>query len=125
LIWYAAARLLRSRAALQTEILVVRHQLNVRRRKAPKRVAVRNIDRLVFAGLYRLAPEVLVTVEILKPETIIRWHRAVRCAAQAACVRRQSWASYTIDMFEFEFPTGTGVAKDDVSPAEAAGRSEN
>jgi hypothetical protein len=51
--------LLRSRAALQTEILAFRHQLNVLRRRVPKRVAVRNIDRLVFAGLYRLAPEVL------------------------------------------------------------------
>jgi hypothetical protein len=59
LIWYAATRLLRSRAALQTEILVLRHQLNVLRRRAPERVAVRNIDRLVFAGLDRLAPEVL------------------------------------------------------------------
>jgi hypothetical protein len=48
----------------------------VLRRRAPKRVAVRNIDRLVFAGLYHLAPEVLDAVKILKPETIIRWHRA-------------------------------------------------
>jgi hypothetical protein len=31
---------------------------------------------LVFAGLYHLAPEVLDAVNILKPETIIRWHRA-------------------------------------------------
>jgi hypothetical protein len=30
----------------------------------------------VFAGLYHLAPEVLDAVKILKPETIIRWHRA-------------------------------------------------
>ena len=44
--------------------------------KAPKRVAVTNIDRLVFAGLYHLAPEVLDAVKILKPETIISWHRA-------------------------------------------------
>src|SRR5271169_2732068 len=76
LIWYAVAGLFRSRAALQTEILVLRHQLNVLRRRSPKRVAVSNIDRLVFAGLYRLAPEVLDTVKILKPETVIRWHRA-------------------------------------------------
>ena len=76
LIWYAVAGLLRSRAALQTENLVLRHQLNVLRRRAPKRVAVRNIDRLVFAGLYRLTPEALDAVKILKPETIIRWHRA-------------------------------------------------
>jgi hypothetical protein len=28
---------------------------------------------------------------------------------QGACVRRRSWAGYTIDMFEFEFPTGTAA----------------
>jgi hypothetical protein len=39
-------------------------------------VAVGNIDRLVFAGLYRLVPEVLDALKILKPETVIRWHRA-------------------------------------------------
>ena len=76
LIWYAVAGLFRSRAALQTEVLALRHQLNVLRRRAPKRVAVSNIDRLVLAGLYHLAPEVLDEVKILKPETIIRWHRA-------------------------------------------------
>ena len=46
------------------------------RRRAPERIAVSNIDRLVFAGLYHLAPEVLDAVKILRPETIIRWHRA-------------------------------------------------
>jgi hypothetical protein len=76
LIWYAVAGLFRSRAALQTEVLALRHQLNVLRRRAPKRVTVSNIDRLVFAALYHLAPEVLDAVKILKPETIIRWHRA-------------------------------------------------
>jgi hypothetical protein len=68
--------LFRSRAALQAEILVLRHQLNVLRRRSPKRAAVRNIDRLVFAGLYALAPGVLDALKILKPETVIRWHRA-------------------------------------------------
>src|SRR5205809_8073123 len=69
-------RLLRSRARLEAEILVLRHQLNVLRRKAPKRVAFSSIDRLVFAGLYRLAPGVLDALKILKPEAVIRWHRA-------------------------------------------------
>jgi hypothetical protein len=76
LILYAVAGLFRSRAALQTEVLDLRHQLNVQRRRMPKQVAVSNIDRLVFAGFYHLAPEVLDAVNILKPETIIRWHRA-------------------------------------------------
>jgi hypothetical protein len=51
-IWYAVAGLFRSHAALQTEVVALRHQLNVLRRRAPKRVTVSNMDRLVFAGLY-------------------------------------------------------------------------
>ncbi len=35
-----------------------------------------DVDRLVFAGLYHLAPGVLKAFKIVKPETVIRWHRA-------------------------------------------------
>ena len=76
LIWYALTGLFRSRAALEAEILVLRHQLNVLRRKSPKRLAFGNIDRLVFAALYRVSPGVLDGLKILKPQTVIRWHRA-------------------------------------------------
>src|SRR5512138_1820242 len=76
LIWCALVGLFRSRAALEAEILVLRHQLSVLRRKSPTRVSFSNIDRLVFAGLYRLAPGVLDALKIVKPETVIRWHRA-------------------------------------------------
>jgi hypothetical protein len=75
-IWCALIGLFRSRAALEAEILVLRHQLNVLRRKSPKRLAFGNGDRLVFAGLYRVAPGVLEALKILKPQTVIRWHRA-------------------------------------------------
>jgi hypothetical protein len=76
LVWCALCGLFRPRAALQAEILVLRHQLNVPRRKSPKRAAFSNIDRLVFAGLCRLGPGVLDALKILRPETVIRWHRA-------------------------------------------------
>jgi hypothetical protein len=76
LIWCLVAGLIRSRAALHAEILVLRHQLNVLRRNSPNRLVFRNVDRLVFAGLYGLTPRVLDAVKILKPETVIRWHRA-------------------------------------------------
>jgi hypothetical protein len=61
---------------LEAEILVLRHQLNVLRRKSPQRLAFGNVDRLVFAGLYRVAPGVLDALKILKPQTVIHWHRA-------------------------------------------------
>jgi hypothetical protein len=73
---YALIRLFRSRARLEVEILILRHQLNVLQRKALKRLAFCSIDRVVFAGLYRLAPGVLDALKIVKPETVIRWHRA-------------------------------------------------
>ena len=76
LIWLALIGLFRSRASLQVEILTLRHQLNVLRRKSPQRLTFTSIDRLVFAGLYRLAPGVLDALKIVKPETVIRWHRA-------------------------------------------------
>ena len=69
-------RLFRSRARLEAEILVLRHQLNILQRKSTKRAAFKSVDRLVFAGLYRLVPGVLDALKILKPETVIRWHRA-------------------------------------------------
>src|SRR5215475_348594 len=76
LIWCALIGLFRPRAALEAEILVLRHQLNVLRRKAPKRAALSSMDRLLLVGFYRLAPEVLEAVKIITPETLLRWHRA-------------------------------------------------
>jgi hypothetical protein len=72
--WYAVAGLFRSRAALQTEVLALRHRLNVLKRRAPKRVAVNIIDRLVFTGLYHLAPEVLDAVKRKPPKEKARDH---------------------------------------------------
>jgi len=41
-----------------------------------KRLAFSNFDRLIFAGLYTIAPNVLNALVIVKPETVIGWHRA-------------------------------------------------
>ena len=68
--------LFRSRAALQAEILVLRHQVNVLRRRSQKRLLFSNIDRLAFAGLYGLMPSVRNALTILQPATVIAWHRA-------------------------------------------------
>jgi len=76
LIWFAIAGSFRSRAALQVEILVLRHQLNVLRRRSPKRPSFGVLDRLIFAGFYGLAPKVLDALAIVRPETVVGWHRA-------------------------------------------------
>jgi transposase InsO family protein len=68
--------LIRSRAALEAEIWVLRQQINVLRRTAPKRLLFSVFDRLVFVGFYRLFPKICDALAIVKPDTVVRWHRA-------------------------------------------------
>jgi transposase InsO family protein len=66
---------LRSRARLEAEILVLRQQVIVLRRKSGARMLLRNFDRLIFVWMYRLFPSILNAITVVKPETVIRWHR--------------------------------------------------
>jgi transposase InsO family protein len=76
LIWCGLTGLFRSRTALEAEILALCHQLNILQRRSPKKPTLSNIDRLIFTGLYGLAPGVLRALTIVRPETVVRWHRA-------------------------------------------------
>jgi transposase InsO family protein len=67
--------LFRSRAALEAELLVLRHQINVLRRACPKKHSFVSIDRLILAGVCRLFPNVYDALAIVRPDTVIRWHR--------------------------------------------------
>jgi hypothetical protein len=61
---------------LEAEILVLRHQLNVLQRHRPRRrLQLRWADRALFIGLYRRYPRILDAVTIVRPETVVRWHR--------------------------------------------------
>jgi hypothetical protein len=76
LIWWGLMGLFRSRASLEAEILVLRHQVNVLRRRVPRRLAFSNLDRLIFAGVYAVMPRILEALAIVEPQTVVRWHRA-------------------------------------------------
>jgi transposase InsO family protein len=64
----------RNRAALQVEVLALRHQLSVLHRsvKRPKLTAA---DRLFWAWLSELWSDWRTALVIVKPETVIAWHR--------------------------------------------------
>src|SRR5262245_24554382 len=70
------ASFFKPRTKLVAEILILRQQLNVLRRQVSKRPQLSNTDRFLFVWLYRWFPSVLSAIAILRPETIIRWHRA-------------------------------------------------
>src|SRR6266853_1654512 len=65
----------RTQARLEAEIVLLRHQLGVLRQRVPSRPKLTLADRLLFVWLYRLFPSVLDAVTVVRPETVIRWHR--------------------------------------------------
>src|SRR6202795_5214748 len=66
----------KSKLRLQAENAVLRHQLIVVRRRLPGRVRLTNHDRWFFIQLYRWFPSILKVLTIIRPETLVRWHRA-------------------------------------------------
>jgi len=65
----------RSRAALQLEVLALRHQLQVLRRTRPRRVQLAKADRWLWVLLSRIWAGWRTALVIVKPETVIAWHR--------------------------------------------------
>ena len=54
---------------------MLRHQLNILQLRTPRRLYLTWIDRALFVWLYRGYPRILAAITILRPETIVRWHR--------------------------------------------------
>ena len=68
--------LFRSRAALEAEILVLRQQIIVLRRSKLTRLPFMAADRFVLGWVCRLLPHAGEALAIVRPETVVRWHRA-------------------------------------------------
>jgi len=64
----------KSKLRLEAENAVLRHQLNVVRRRLPGRVRLTNHDRWFFVQLYRWVPLILKVLTIVRPEALIHWH---------------------------------------------------
>jgi transposase InsO family protein len=79
LLWFLLtlfASPLKSKSRLEAENAALRYQLIVLRRTVGGRVRLTNGDRLFFIQLYRWFPSVLKVITVIRPETLVRWHRA-------------------------------------------------
>jgi hypothetical protein len=65
----------KSKSRLEAENMALRHQLNVLRRRVRGRVLLTNNDRWFFVQLYRWFPSMLQVLTVVRPETVVRWHR--------------------------------------------------
>src|ERR1700730_3536072 len=69
------ASIFKPRSRLEAENAALRQQLIVLQRKVPGRVQFTNSDRLFFIQLNRWCPSVLQAMLLVRPETLVRWHR--------------------------------------------------
>ena len=79
LLWFVVAVLasaFKSKIRLEAENATLRRQLAVLRRKLKGRAHLTNNDRWFFVQLYRWFPSILPVLMIIRPETLVRWHRA-------------------------------------------------
>jgi hypothetical protein len=65
----------RSRAELELEVIALRHQLAVLHRHRPGRHQRFALDRLFWNWLYRVWPRCLNIIVLVKPATVVQWHR--------------------------------------------------
>jgi putative transposase len=65
---------LRTASAKDVELVVLRHQLSVLRRQVP-RPRVDDADRAVLALFSRVLPRSRWQALLVRPETLLRWHR--------------------------------------------------
>src|SRR5882672_11350587 len=66
----------KSKTRLEAENAALRHQLIVLRRKMKGRAQLTNNDRWFFIQMYRWFPSILEVFVIIRPETLVHWHRA-------------------------------------------------
>src|SRR6267154_1481112 len=76
LLFFVLASPFKSKLRLEAENAVLRQQLIVLRRRLDGRVRLTNNDRWFFIQLYRWFPSILQVLTIIRPETLVRWHRA-------------------------------------------------
>jgi hypothetical protein len=65
----------RHRAALELELVALRHQVAVLRRQRPGQLRLFSTDRLLWVWLYRVWPQVLNAMVLVKPAIVVQWHR--------------------------------------------------
>src|SRR5262249_51373393 len=66
----------KSKSRLEAENAALRHQVIVLQQRVSGRVQLTNGDRLFLVMLYRWFPSVLKAITIIRPVTLVRWHRA-------------------------------------------------
>ena len=94
LLWFVLAIMaspFKSKSWLEAENVALRHQLIVLRRQVRGGVRLSNTDRWFFVQLYRWFASILKVIMIIRPETLVRWHRMV------SLPKTQKWLTHSCE----------------------------
>src|SRR5262245_31467411 len=61
--------------SLELEVIALRHQLSVLQRRRKLSPLIVPADRFIWSWLYRTYPQAIKWMRLVKPETVIEWHR--------------------------------------------------
>ena len=75
IIWCLLRRLVHG-SATEVDVAALRYQVVALQRQVPCRPKLTPWDRFFFSAIYKVNPRSLVNLQIVKPDTVIRWHRA-------------------------------------------------
>jgi transposase InsO family protein len=65
----------RKRNSLELEIIALRHQLGVLKRRRRHPPLIIPADRALWSALYRACPQAVHWMQVVKPRTVVEWHR--------------------------------------------------
>jgi transposase InsO family protein len=65
-----------ARSSVEADLIALRHQVTVLQHQIRNRPKPTGWDRLLFVALYHVQSDVLRSISIVRPETVVRWHRA-------------------------------------------------
>ena len=74
IIW-ALFRQVAARSSAEADNVALRQHVTALQRQLGHRPKLTRWDRLLFAALYHVQPDVLRSISIVRPETVVRWHR--------------------------------------------------
>jgi hypothetical protein len=75
-LWIFVVDIFKSRRRLEAENLFLHDQLNIALRRASPRLRLYGSDRALLVWMTRIRPGLLDISRVVKPETILRWHRS-------------------------------------------------
>ena len=72
---YLLASAFKSQGRLAAENIALRHHILVLKRKHRGRIRLHGIDRVILSWLARVGPAIADAIIIVKPASLVRWHR--------------------------------------------------